>query len=617
MTIEPEDHELEELLNFLKDTRGFDFTGYKRSSLMRRVTKRMEGVGVEGFAQYQDYLQVHPDEFTHLFNFILINVTGFLRDPPIWDFVAESVIPALIDRTDADEPIRSWCAGVASGEEAYSVAMLLAEVLGVEEFQRRVKVYGTDVDEEALGQARQATYTEKDVEPVPETLRKGYFDLQNDHYVFNRDLRRNVIFGRHDLVQDAPISKIDLLLCRNTLMYLNAETQSRVMEHFHFALNPGGFLVLGKAEMLFTRPTSFEPVDLKRRVFAKSGEAQDLRERLMIHAEPQDVVGLPDHGGRDAAFEVGPAAQLIVDRAGTLLLANHRARDLFGLGPRDVGKPLQDLELSYRPVELRSQIDLVYSSQASIRLTDVPWDPRGGDGSYFDVEIVPLRDPARVIVGVSVTFMDVTQNRTLRTELERSNEELETALEELQSSNEELETTNEELQSTNEELETTNEELQSTNEELETMNEELQSTNEELQTVNEETRERGRQLDTANVFLGSVMTSVHAAVVVVDSSGRVLVWNRKAEDLWGLREDEVRGQPLSGVDAGFPVTELSSMIGTALEGASGHQEVILDATNRRGKAFRCAVHVTPLRGEGQGIEGAIVLMEEARAPEEA
>src|SRR5438105_6050020 len=225
----------EALLHFLQQQRGFDFTGYKRPSLMRRVARRMQTLAIKKHEDYQDHLQVHPEEFALLFDTILINVTSFFRDPQAWECVRDNVLPPLLAAKSSDGAIRIWSAGCASGEEAYTVAMLFAEALGEREFHERVKVYGTDADEHALSQARLARYAEKELEGVEPALREKYFEHVNGRYTFSTDLRRAVIFGRHDLVQDAPISRLDLIVCRNTLMYFNAETQSRVLARFHFA----------------------------------------------------------------------------------------------------------------------------------------------------------------------------------------------------------------------------------------------------------------------------------------------------------------------------------------------------------------------------------------------
>ncbi|NJR76424.1 MAG: PAS domain-containing protein, partial [Scytonema sp. CRU_2_7] len=429
-----------------------------------------------------------------------------------------------------------------------------------------------------------------------------------------KELRRGVIFGRHDLVQDVPISRIDLLVCRNTLMYFNTETQAKILDRFHFALNDGGFLFLGKAEMLFTRNHSFTPLDLRRRIFTKVPNG-NLRDMLlsMTHSSGQQAV--PEMVDQirihEAAFEIEPVAQIVVDLNGIVLLANAEARNFFNLNPKDLGRPLQDLELSYRPVELRSRIDHVRTNRRAIILKDIEWSSTERDMRYLDVQIIPLMDDnTDELLGVKIIFTDVTHFKNLEQELVHANQELETAYEELQSTNEELETTNEELQSTVEELETTNEELQSTNEELETMNEELQSTNEELQTMNEELRQRSEELNRVNGFLESILTSLRAGVVVLSPDLHILIWNCKAEDLWGLRFDEVFAKHFMTLDIGLPLEPLRQPMRTILMGESEYYEVLLDARNRRGKAIQCQVICNPLLGTGSDIQGVILLMEE-------
>jgi two-component system, chemotaxis family, CheB/CheR fusion protein len=611
---EPKQKEgFEELLEFLKLNRGFDFTGYKRSSLERRIFKRMQEVDIERFPDYQDFLEVHPDEFRELFNTICINVTGFFRDKASWDYLAKDVVPALLENIGASESIRVWCAGVASGEEAYTVAIVMAEALGIDAYCDRVKIYATDVDEDALSEARQGTYPRSRLDSVPADLLDSYFEVNGSGLTFRKDLRRTVIFGRNDLVQDAPISRIDLLICRNTLMYFNAETQTRILGHFHFSLNQRGYLFLGKSEMLITRADVFTPVSTKGRVFRKVPRPS-LRDRL-LSATDGDGAG-PEVGNlfhlREGSFDTGPVAQIVVDRGGQLVLANQQARTLFAIAPSDLGRPMQDLELSYRPADLRSALDSVQEDRHPVSLGVVQWQSTGGEERHTEIVVTPIVSATGMHLGSSITFADVARFERLRSELERSKRELEMAYEELQSTVEELETTNEELQSTNEELETTNEELQSTNEELETMNEELQSTNEELETINEELRQRTGELDRVNAFLESILLSLGVAVAVLDREQRIQVWNERAEDLWGLRSDEVSGQHLLSLDIGLPVEKLRRPIRNALAGNAEGNVVALDATNRRGRAIKCQVTCLPLIVSSKEVQGVIVLMEQQK-----
>jgi two-component system CheB/CheR fusion protein len=596
------------LLDYLKRARGFDFSAYKRSSLTRRVLKRMEDVRVDGFTNYTDYLEVHPDEFALLFNTILINVTSFFRDQESWDQLAQAEIPRILAAKEPRDAVRVWSAGCASGEEAYSVAILLAEAMGMPDFQSRVKIYATDMNEGALAKGRQGLYTESEVAEVPPPILAKYFEQAGGAYTFHQEMRRSVVFGRHDLISDAPISRVDLLLCRNTLMYFNSETQERILRRFNYALNPGGLLFLGKAEMLLTSGAEFEPKDLKRRFFVKTpradggdGASQPFWPRRDAAGDGKDP--LADGDLRDAAMRQGGPAQVVVDPLGRLMIANETARALFALKDQDMGRPLAELTLSYRPVELRSCLERAYAQGSAVLVANVEWMDRTGAVRLLDVSILPLADVEGTVLGASVSFVDITEARKLKDALQQCNQERETAHEELQ-------TTNEELQSTVEELETTNEELQSTNEELETMNEELQSTNEELRTSVEELRLRGDELDEANDFWNGVLNGFGSGLVVLDRDLRVRVWNPGAEDLWGLRGAEVKGKQFFALDFGLPLDDLNGAVRECLEGQRGRR-IVLEATNRRGRRFRCGVTCAPLGGSGALPKGVTLMMEDA------
>jgi len=606
---QPRDPALEDLLTYIRDERGFDFTGYKRPSLSRRIRRRMQDLKIEEFKSYRRYLEHHPEEFVRLFDTILINVTSFFRDAAAWEYVQNEIVPRILASGGPNDSIRIWGTGCSTGEEAYTTAMVFAEVMGDDEFRKRVKIYATDVDNDALTIGRHATYARSQLEAVPESLRDRYFETVNSSFAFRSDLRRSVIFGRHDLVQDPPISRIDLLVSRNTLMYFDTETQRRILANFHFALREEGFLFLGKSEVLVARSPLFSAVDLRRRVFAKVG-TEAVRDRTVTQTPaPQDEAAdrEVDEAIREAGFEASPVAQIIVDLSGRIAAANIQARMQFGLAQRDIGVLLQDLELSYRPVELRSRIEQAYTERHTVSLREVEWQS-GLEIRTLDVQVHPLTGATGELLGVSVAFVDTTRYRRLQEALQESKRDAETAYEELQSTVEELETTNEELQSTNEELETTNEELQSTNEELETMNEELQSTNEELETINDELQQRTDDLNAANSFLEGVLASLSAAVVVIDRELRVQAWNDAARDLWGLRSEEVAGQHFLNLDIGLPLEPLRTPIRSALTG-DDVDAFAVEAINRRGQSVHVHVRLTPLSNDGSGILGAILMME--------
>ena len=595
----------------MRDSRGFDFTGYKRTSLIRRVRHRMDAAGVETYEEYLDVLQARSDEFAALFNTILINVTAFFRDPPAWDVLKDEVIPALLAGRGPTDPIRLWSAGCASGQEAYSLAMLLAEALGPDEFRQRVKIYATDIDEDALTDARAASYDSKAVESVPADLRERYFEHAGGRYVFRKDLRRAVIFGRNDLVKDAPISRVDLLVCRNTLMYLNADTQRNVLSRLHFALAPHGTLFLGHAEMLLSHSDRFAPLDLKNRIFRKAIGSHTGMDRF------DNAVAMFDRNGdandlspvRDLAFRASPVAQIVVTGEDTVAMINQQAEAIFGLSARDIGKLLRDLEVSYRPVELRAYLEQAKVERRPARIQDVQWQRPGLDPVWYEIHVNPLVDMENGLLGVSIAFFDVTATRDLLDKVVQANRQLEAAYEELQSTNEELETTNEELQSTVEELETTNEELQSTNEELETMNEELQSTNDELHTINDTLGERSVELDQARRFGNSLVDSIRFGMVVVDRDMRVVVWNRGCEELWGLRSEEAVGLPLNSLDIGLPMDDIKPLIGNAFVELEMTSEAVIDAVTRRGRPAKVRVTCGPFRSPDGSPDGALLLME--------
>jgi two-component system CheB/CheR fusion protein len=572
----------------------------------------MANVGVERFDDYLDYLELHGEEFAELFNTLLINTTGFFRDAQTWEYMATEITPQLLAARPDDGQVRVWCAGCASGEEPYTVAMVLARVMGDAPFRDRVKIYATDVDEEALDVARHGAYAPRQIEDIPADALERFFERTEQRYVFRKDLRRCVIFGRNDLVQDAPISRIDLLVCRNTLMYFTAETQSQILRRFHFALDDDGYMLLGKSEMLITHTDLFAPAELKRRVFRKVIRPT-MRDRVRVMAGNTVRVHTPIEAEtlREAAFDVGGPAQLILDHNRALIMANEAARRMFGLSLNDFGRPVQDLELSYRPVELRGHLDMLDRDLRPTEIKAVHW--RAGDiERVMDIRLIPLLSDGSAL-GASIAFVDVTESSQLREQLTSSKRELEQAYEELQSTVEELETTNEELQSTNEELETTNEELQSTNEELETMNEELQSSNEELETMNEELRHRTQEVNDVNAFLETILSTIGLAVAVLDRNQRVQIWNGKARELWGVTADEAEDEHLLSLDIGLPVEKLRQELRVALTGESDREEVVLQATNRRGKPFRCRVTLLPLGNVDGSAPGVIMMMEDVDA----
>jgi two-component system CheB/CheR fusion protein len=576
MATPPEDGELETLLEYINERRNFDFRGYKRASLTRRIFKRMQALDVDDYEQYMEMLEANPGEFADLFNTILINVTAFLRDPDAWAALAGTVIPQIVGAKGPDDPVRVWSAGCASGEEAYSLAVLLAEAFGEDRFRQAVKIYATDADNDALADARRGRYRyETLVEAFGEERARRFFDTDGEDGIFRTDLRRALIFGRHDLVQDPPISRIDLLTCRNTLMYFTAEVQVKILASFQFALNPGGYLFLGRSEALVTRTQMFEVVDLPQHILRKEVAGAGPEAVPPPPARPGGPPRLDGHRPIEALFEQNVVAQVMLDASGNIAAANRAARRMFSIGSADLGRQLREAELYQRPADLRTPIERAQRERRPMAVYDVPW--QGQDElRALDIIVSPLDGPT----GLVISFLDATRYQHLRADLEDSRRELKTAYEELQSTVEELETTNEEFQSTNEELET----------------------------INNELRDRSSEVTELNQFLQSILGSFQSAVVVLGTGMEVRAWNRQAEDLWGLRADEVLNQHFLNLDIGFPVEQLRGPIRSLLAGRAEQDQLTCPAINRRGRPVECTVTLSQLVGAGT-TRGVILVMD--------
>jgi two-component system, chemotaxis family, CheB/CheR fusion protein len=534
------------LLDNLGNDHNFDCRSYKPESLARRIRGRMSQLHIDGFDVYTDYLSRNADEAGILFNTILINVTGFFRDREAWNVLQRDVMPVLVADALVSGTLRVWCAGCSTGEEVYSVAILIAEALGRRLQDVEVKLYATDIDEDALAVGRQGLYRLEQMKDLPEQYLDSYFSQEGQLYRFRRDLRRWCIFGRHNLTQDPPLARIDLLVCRNVLIYFKSNMQDRLLPRFRDALREGGYLFLGKSESLLAR-SPWLTVNSKWRIFRRVHQlgAEDTPPR----AEPP----------RDVAAEIGrPAGEVGVRRLVNALVTavvlidaldiirewNHAAASLFEIPvTAAIGTQFRDLDVSYRVEGLRARIEDVKSSRVASRMDDVTLVRRSGETVHLEILVAPLlEDPGRVSA-IAVAAVDMTERVRLRDEVARLADQHSTATEELQSTNEELETTNEELQSTNEELETTNEELQSTNEELLATVDELQAANAELGVRTDEARR-------LSLYQKFVVDNVNEAVIVLDRDLRVMTWNPPAERLWAVTASQALGREFFALPIG-------------------------------------------------------------------
>ena len=501
--------ELNKLTGKLMTEHAVDFRDYKPTTLSRRIQRRLDATKCPDIASYMKYLESRPDEYAKLVDSILINVTEFFRDSEAWEIVKSEVIRSMLAEKRPGDQIRIWSAGCATGEEAYTIAMLLAEVMGKRINEYDARIYATDIDEGSLAVARRGEYSEESIKSVPQAYLK-YF-VKNISYTITRDIRRMVIFGRHNLVNDAPISHADFITCRNVLIYMSVDLQNRILSKFHYGLQAGGFLFLGRAESLLTTSRLFTPINDKWRIFSKESPLGTATRGLT----DQQAVGSAMETGRaeyqlgslfnEAVLRYTPSGIIGMDVSGNVRVINSAAEHIWDIQAAGfLGKPLAEAKLSPALQSILPRITQARGQRAEQKIDEMDLSQERSRPFYISVTLAPLTDVMGNALGLVIVAEDITNQIRLRENLERVNEHLHVA-------NEELETTNEELQSTKEELETTNEERQSTNEELETTNEELQSTNEELETTNDELNQardlvegRNADLETLNENLKKV-----------------------------------------------------------------------------------------------------------------
>jgi two-component system CheB/CheR fusion protein len=539
---EPEKAEdpLSDLLTNFSAQTNIDFRNYKSSTILRRMGRRMAVTHNPTIRDYADYLRSHPDEVQELIRAFLIKVTGFFRDPEAFEFLHTAIIPELVDRAkDNGRILRVWSAGCATGEEPYSLALLIADHLGSDFPEWSVKVFATDLAADAIAFARRGLYPENVLKDLPNYYLEHYFERIDQGYRVAKALRQIVIFGQQDISRGVPFPRIDLVTCRNLLIYLKPELQQVVLDLFAYSLHQShGYLFLGKAET--TRPTkaTFELVNKKWKIYRCLGGplAFPVRDDYLsgvpntIAREPRrrpPAVQVP-HDLTQAEIEIAQlrrinetmlrytnVAVVIIDQAYRILTINSAARRLFAV--RDLAYD-QDFLHTVRTLpyqEVRRAIDTTFREHSTVSVADLELDQLEGSGRYVHLTIMLMQVEQGLPELAVITALDVTENVQLKKRLEAvqreqaelvaelsgankrfsaMNKELQDANEELQAANEELMLTQEELQATNEEFEATNEELQATNEELETNNEELQATNEELQTTNDELSARTFEL---------------------------------------------------------------------------------------------------------------------------
>ena len=553
---------------------GHDFSGYKDKTVTRRVQRRMQVLQIDEVPDFIERLRKEPQELDALLQDLLIGVTNFFRDPQAFEALAREVIPHLFEGKGPDDTVRVWVPGCSTGEEAYSIAMLLREHGPKDQASPKLQIFASDIDEESLQFARVGRYPSTIVTDVPPGRLERYFVREDGTYRIVSDLREICLFSAHNLLRDAPFSKLDLIACRNLLIYLTPELQNRLIPLFHYALNDSGYLFLGTSENVTRHSRLFSAVDKSHRIFKRRPQIERRLPEFPLTAPDGALRRVPPAHRTTAEHEPLQAlaerqlldryspAYVVINADGELIHGSARTGKYLELAP---GAPRMDIFSMARTglrTDLRAGLHKAVSTGQVAIQKNVIVGTNGGRQT-IDLAIQPMRAGASQESLYLVVFQDVgaikvaseAEPTDAMEELENDNVrqlemELRTTRERLQTTTEELESSNEELKSGNEELSSMNEELQSANEELETSKEELQSINEELQTVNAELNARVEELSRANSDIGNLLESTQIATVFLDRNLAVKSFTPAARDVFRLVESDT-GRPITHVRARF------------------------------------------------------------------
>ncbi len=618
---ESEEASLEAVLGLIRGRRGYNFSGYKQSTLLRRIQRRMGPCSIEHWGEYIAVLKKNPTEIDALFKDLLIGVTEFFRDPEAWNMLEAEVIGPLVEAKPRGEPIRVWVPGCATGEEAYAVAILLLEKLKQTGKRCPVQVFATDTNEDTLQVGRIGNYPSGIAARIsPERLRRFFIEGSDDHHFqVARELRESVVFGVQNLVTDPPFSRLDLISCRNLLIYLESDIQKKIIGLFQFVLRPGGYMFLGSAETIGQRDDLFKAISKKWRIYQRSGAAGYQPLHLPLSADAPHALRTAA-AARPAAPRnlqlANRAQQLILDRfAPAAVLVNSRNEIIYLCGPvesyllRPRGAPTQDLLAQARDglrSGLRRALRQAAAGEATVtvhvarvkrdggfapvRLTVAPAGP---DGDGTRLLLVVFQDEAKAAHEAGSTSGDSTLVRQLEEELRATRDDLQSSVERMEASNGEQKVSNEEVVSVNEEL-------QSINEELESSKEELQSLNEELFTVNQQLQSKVVELETANADLRNLLASSEIATICLDRDFRIRWFTPAMKIVFNVIDSDL-GRPISDFAAALSGGALLDDAAAVLEKLVPLQRE-LELEDRHWYLRR----IVPYRGEGDRIDGVVV-----------
>lgn len=622
---------LQDIIARLLGHTGHDFRHYKRATVLRRIERRLQVRGVPSLPAYRDLLEADPDENKLLLDDMLIGVTNFFRDRDAFESLERDILPELFkDKGTADE-VRAWVAACSTGEEAYSMAMLMADQAALMEHPPAFQVFGSDIDDRAIDTARAGNYPAAIITDVTPSRLRQYFNKEDDRYRIRKSLRDRILFASHNLLRDPPFSRLDLISCRNLLIYLNREVQVRVLQTFHFALKPGGYLFLGSSESAESVSDYFIPVDKKNRIYRARGGGRPLH--YQSPASTLYGIRLPEvsraklPGKRQFSYaelhqralaqHAPPSA--VIDREGNIVHMSEHAVPFLRLAGGEPSRSLLAMVLPELRLELRSATYQAAQSDTMVECRPIDVDEK--ELGTVAMTVRPFRDEEAEADFLLVVFNRVEPNHgkalpsrpngshdvvlaQLEAELQRKREQLQETIESAEISTEELRASNEELQAINEEL-------RSATEELETSKEELQSVNEELITVNYELKVKVEETGKANDDLNNLIASTDIATIFVDSGLRIKRFTPRAADLFSIIASDV-GRSLLDLTHKLDYDQLAEDVSATFDTL---RLVEREVKSNDGRCY--IVRLLPYRTNEDRIEGAVMTFFDITARREA
>lgn len=614
----------ERIFAFVRSKTLVDFSEYKRGTIERRTARRMALREQDDLESYLRLLQSDDGEALALCRDVLIHVTSFFREPGSFEALAKNILPPLLKSRPRSVPIRAWVAGCSTGEEVYSLAMTLLEVAGDE--PRSIQIFGSDVSESAVEKARAGVFSDASLRDLSEEMRRKYFVKLDQGYRVTKQVRELCVFVRHDLARDPPFARLDLVSCRNVLIYFGPALQKRVMATFHYCLNQPGFLALGRSESIAGYGQFFTPVDRENKIysrtsarsvlqFAPTGKSWPSHPNLLSRT-PLDVVRAPfdlsRHVDRLLLAKYAPAGVIVNEKLEVVQFRGRTGRFFEPAAGQPQTNVLKMAREGLLP-PLRAALAEAMKQKATVRKKGIELHERGGEGVRFDLVVMPLASlngsSERLYAVVFEELAAPAARRAsragsaknpARSEVMALRREKQAAKDYMQSLLEEHGRVNDELGSANEELISGNEELQSMNEELQTAKEELQSANEELTTVNDELHSGNRELNTANSDLVNLLNTVEIPLVFLDAARKIRRFTPQAQSIFNIVANDV-GRSINDIKPKVDAPDLDGQIAWSIENVTVRESQIQDQS---GRWYR--MQIRPYQsGEGR-VEGAIL-----------